>query len=111
MSARRSSISYKDIIMTSPARAAANAANAQLSTGPRTEEGKANSSRNSLKYGLASDQNFIVPGEDEEFEELHKSLIENLAPADPVEMLEVNTILHAAWSLRRVRMIEATLME
>ena len=66
--------------MTSPARAAANAANAQLSTGPRTEEGKTKSSRNALKYGLACEQNFIVPGEEEEFEELHKSLIENLAP-------------------------------
>jgi hypothetical protein len=108
---RRSLISHKDILMTSPARAAANAANAQLSTGPRTEAGKSNSSRNALKHGLASEQNFIAPGEEEEFAELFESLIETLAPTNGVEMLQVETALHAAWSLRRFRTVEATLME
>src|SRR5262245_26259937 len=97
--------------MTSPARAAANAVNAQLSTGPRSEEGKALSSRNATRHGLTSQQNFIAPGEQEEFDELFDSLLQNLAPADGVEMLQFDTILHAAWSLRRCRTIEATLME
>ncbi len=37
---------------SSPARIAANRANAQLSTGPRTEQGKAASRGNALKHGL-----------------------------------------------------------
>ena len=38
--------------MSSPAQLAANRANAQLSTGPRTEQGKAISSRNNFKHGF-----------------------------------------------------------
>jgi hypothetical protein len=41
-------------ITISPRRLEANQANAQLSTGPRTEEGKARSSTNGLKLGLTS---------------------------------------------------------
>ena len=44
-------------------RAAINRANAQLSTGPRTSAGKASSSRNATKHGLASGQ-LIIFGED-----------------------------------------------
>ncbi len=40
---------------TSPARIAANRANAALSTGPRTEEGKTRSRANSLKHGLTAE--------------------------------------------------------
>src|SRR5579871_490611 len=97
--------------MTSTARAAANAANAQLSTGPRTEAGKARSSRNALSHGLASSQNFILPGEEPAFAAMHDSLLDQLAPADGVEMLEFELALHAAWSLRRCRLIETGLMQ
>ena len=38
--------------MSTQAQLAANQANAQLSTGPNTEEGKAASSRNNLTHGL-----------------------------------------------------------
>ena len=38
--------------MTSPARFSANRANARRSTGPRTKQGKATSSRNAVRHGL-----------------------------------------------------------
>ena len=41
----------------------ANQANAQLSTGPRTEQGKAISSFNSLRHGLTA-MTVLLPGED-----------------------------------------------
>ena len=49
--------------MTTEAKIEANRANAQHSTGPRTEEGKAASSRNALKHGLTS-FTVLLPTED-----------------------------------------------
>ena len=49
--------------MSSAAQVAANVANAQHSTGPRTEEGKQTSSRNALKHGLTA-STVLIPGED-----------------------------------------------
>ena len=48
---------------SSPARLAANRANAQKSTGPKTEEGKARSRANALKHGLTG-AGIALPGED-----------------------------------------------
>ncbi|HET7108783.1 MAG TPA: hypothetical protein VFI38_18355, partial [Candidatus Acidoferrum sp.] len=96
--------------MTSTARATANVANAQLSTGPRTEDGKARSSRNAVKHGLTSKHLVIAPGEEEEFAELHDSLFAQLAPEGPLEMGLFNMLVHAAWQLERFRALEAQLM-
>ena len=48
---------------SSPARVAANRANAQKSTGPRTEAGKARSRANAVKHGLTG-AGIALPGED-----------------------------------------------
>jgi hypothetical protein len=95
--------------MTATACAAANAANAQLSTGPKTEEGKARSSRNAVKHGLTSKQRVIAPGEEEQFADLHDSLLDQLAPTGALEMGIFNMIVHAAWNLERFRTLEAQL--
>lgn len=47
----------------SPARLAANIANAQKSTGPKTEEGKTRSRANSYKHGLTG-RGIVLPSED-----------------------------------------------
>jgi len=96
--------------MTDNARAAVNYANAQLSTGPRTEPGKARSSRNAVKHGLTSKQLVLAPGEEEEFGELHDSLHQQLAPEGALEMGIFNMLVHAAWNLERFRTLEARLM-
>jgi len=96
--------------MTATARATANAANASLSTGPRTETAKARSSRNAIKHGLTSKHLVIAPGEEEEFAELHDSLLEQLAPEGALEMGLFNMLAHAAWNLQRFRALEAQLM-
>ena len=51
--------------MATPAQITANIVNAQQSTRPRTEAGKATSSRNALKHGLTA-QTVLLLGEDEE---------------------------------------------
>ncbi len=49
---------------TSPARVQANRRNAQLSTGPKTVEGKANSRMNAFQHGMAGAGDLLAPGED-----------------------------------------------
>ena len=47
--------------MTSERQIVANRANAQASTGPKTDAGKARSSRNALKHGATA--KYLLPGE------------------------------------------------
>jgi hypothetical protein len=96
--------------MTPATSAATNAANAQLSTGPRTAEGKARSSRNAVKHGLTSKQLVIAPDEEEEFAELHDALHAQVSPEGALEMGIFNMLVHAAWNLERFRTLEARLM-
>jgi hypothetical protein len=93
--------------MSTAAQVIANRANAQLSTGPRSVEGKAASSRNALKFGIHA-KSLVIPGEDpEELEELTHDYERDLAPVGAVESALLETIVRAAWMMRRVARIEA----
>ena len=64
---------------------AANRANARLSTGPRTHDGKARSASNNLRHGLASGR-LIISGENPaDFDELVEGLRAEYNPATPTE--------------------------
>ena len=60
--------------MSTAAQILANRENAQHSTGPRTEEGKANSSLNNLHHGLAARGFIVLPGQESAFEDLEAGL-------------------------------------
>ena len=93
--------------MATPAQVTANRANAQLSTGPRSVEGKAASSRNSLKLGLTA-QSLIIPGEDPaDFEQFAASHEQKFQPVGPVEEELLETDIRSAWMKRRYARIEA----
>ena len=93
--------------MSTPAQVTANRANAQLSTGPRSVEGKASSSRNALKFGIHA-QSLVIPGEDpEELEALARDYERDLRPTGPVESAVVQTLVHSDWMLRRLARIDA----
>ena len=66
--------------MATPAQCTANAANAQHSTGPKTEEGKARSARNGIKNGIFAAYERLAPAEsarvNEFIEELHEGFPE-----------------------------------
>jgi len=82
-------------------RAQINRANAQLSTGPRTAEGKLASSRNSTKHGLASSQ-VIIPGEDPAaFDALLNNFLEEHQPATSTEELLVKEMAQSYWLTER----------
>jgi len=91
--------------MSTAAQVAANRANAQKSTGPTSEEGKAKSSANRLSHGFASNAT-IMPGEDpEEFKALLDSLVEEHQPATDTEQILVEKMATNQWlSLRAFRL-------
>ena len=93
--------------MATPAQFAANQANAQSSTGPRTPEGKAQVSQNALQHGLTSRHLVIPPDQQQEFDDLQASLLADLDPQGAIETVVFHDLLHAAWNLHRYRIIEA----
>jgi hypothetical protein len=92
---------------TSPARLAANTANAQFSTGPRTVEGKSRSSQNASKHGLTAREVIIAPGEQEIFDALLSGLEADVKPQGAIQQTLFNELVASAWNLRRVRLLEA----
>jgi hypothetical protein len=87
--------------MATSAQTDANRRNARLSTGPTSEKGKANASRNAMKFGLYS-RHLLLPGEDEqELTKLRDGLYARLKPVGEMEDLYVERIIAAAWRLRR----------
>ena len=95
--------------MSSPAQIAANIANAQSSTGPRTEAGRAKSSKNSVTLGLFSGD-FIRPGEESAYASLNAALLHDLAPVGILENVLVDEIQRATWRLRRCGEVESHLV-
>src|SRR5688572_5434341 len=81
----------------------ANRRNAQRSTGPRTEEGKAASARNATTHG-AFCADLLLPGEDaEELMALKQGIDAALSPGDAIERELADRIAATKWRLRRLR--------
>jgi len=97
--------------MLTDAKIAANQANAQHSTGPRTPEGKAAVSQNSVTLGLFSARDLVRPEDQSEYDELRAGLEAELCPATTMERTHAMEILHASWRLRRCAVVEAGLLE
>ena len=86
--------------------------NGALSNGPKTEEGKARSSQNSLKHGLNSDKILVLHTEkQEDYDALRAAYVKRFAPHDEVELELVDEMVGARWRLRRIRAIETETME
>jgi len=95
----------------SPQQLEANRENAQRSTGPRTAQGKRNSSKNALKHGLLSKELVIRSGEGresaKEFQHLLSQLREDLQPSGRAEESFVEIIAACDWRFRRALRAEA----
>jgi len=85
--------------------------NGAKSKGPVTPEGRARSSRNSLRHGLSSAV-VVLPHEDRaQFESLRDSYMESFQPADQPQHDLIETMAAARWRLNRLVEIEAKLFE
>jgi hypothetical protein len=93
--------------MSTQAQINSNQVNAQHSTGPVTAAGKARSARNALRHGLTSKDVVIPPGKEEAFRTLQNSLSVELQPEGAVQELVFRQLVHAAWNLERIRLMEA----
>ena len=92
--------------MSSQAQVAANQANAQLSTGPTSTEGKAKSSLNALKTGLTG-HTVLLPTDDAELYEanlLHH--VEAINPVGEKETALVQSLADTEWRLARIPGLE-----
>ena len=97
--------------MTSQKQIEANRRNAQKSTGPRTPQGKARSSRNAVKHGLTATRVVMFDEDGEEFEGIRQQLVEELAPGGGFSAILAGRIAAASWRLKRAGKIECEMME
>ncbi|WZO96258.1 hypothetical protein EP7_003247 [Isosphaeraceae bacterium EP7] len=84
----------------------ANRRNAQKSTGPRTEEGKARSRRNSLIHGLAGAGVVVPEDEAQAARERGEQLVSSLRPMNAFELGLVETIAIESVRIDRCRIEE-----
>ncbi|HWC98693.1 MAG TPA: hypothetical protein VG456_18160 [Candidatus Sulfopaludibacter sp.] len=95
--------------MSSVRQIEANRRNAQKSTGPATNQGKAAIRFNALKSGIDA-ESMIIPGEDiEKLKTLAAEFADTWKPADAQERELLDQLTDDAWRLRRLRAIEAKL--
>ena len=95
--------------MSSAAQIAANIANAQSSTGPTSEAGKATSAKNAVTFGLFSGD-FIRPGEEEGYAALHAGLVRQFSPGSLLEAILIEEMHRATWRLQRCGEVESHLV-
>ena len=93
--------------MATTAQMNANRANAQLSTGPTSETGRAISSKNAAKTGLTG-RTILLPAEDAAGYESHlASFREHFKPAGEAELNLVQSLADTEWRLQRIPSLEA----
>ncbi len=92
--------------MPTEAQILANRQNASKSTGPKTPEGKAAASKNSLKHGLLSSSDVILSESQSEFEIFRDEIFKELAPQTPVETILVQRIVSLSWRLKRTSFLQ-----
>lgn len=97
--------------MTTEKQAAANKANAQKSTGPKTPEGKAVVAMNAVSHGILSRRLFLTGEDPAEFESLQADLHKALRPVGALELALVEKIGVALWKQKRLVAAETAMVE
>ncbi len=97
--------------MSTSAQISANQMNSQLSTGPRTESGKAAASQNARKHGLTSELT-VLPSEDQsEFDDLLERYRNQFGFDGEHESFLVEQMARSRWKLARVQRLETATFE
>ena len=91
----------------------ANRKNAQLSTGPKTEAGKAKSALNAVKHGIFTKECLkdISDEEARDYETLRLGIFESLKPKDQMQAILCDKVTIDVWRLRKVLAFEQGAMQ
>jgi hypothetical protein len=92
--------------MASPAQLTANIANAQKSSGPKTEKGKHRTRLNAYRHGLTGQICLLTADEHEAFEQRCTGIRDSLQPVGALELNLAQSIAEDHWRLKRARAIE-----
>lgn len=96
--------------MSSQKQIEANRRNAEKSTGPKTEVGKATVSKNAIKHGLLSEETRLPWEEEEELDDLRKKLADTLRPVGALEEIVVDRMISLTWRIKRASRIESGIL-
>lgn len=84
-----------------------NRKNARQSSGPKTPNGKRNSSRNSTKHGFFAKELVLSDEERVEVQTLHRSLREQLQPGTALQCIGLEEIVCCSWRCKLAARLEA----
>ena len=104
----------KPVTPISDAQLAANRANAQHSTGPKTDAGRAISSQNRTTHGLARHNGtfILLPSEDKNgFEALKAYLAAEHEPSTETESILINGMAESHWLANRAQTLQNTCLD
>jgi hypothetical protein len=87
-----------------------NRANAQHSTGPRSDAGKQRSALNALTHGLTA-RTAVLPAEDPAaYQQHHRQFHDEYRPATPTETQLVHELADTSWRMNRIPLLEADVL-
>jgi len=92
--------------MSTKAQINANRQNAQKSTGPQTDEGKAVVSQNAVKHGLFAAEAVISVEDPADYELYRDKYLAELLPVGMVESMLAERIVSLAWRLQRAERMQ-----
>jgi hypothetical protein len=96
----------RQALKASQAQLAANRVNSQLSTGPKTEAGRAISSQNALKTALTG-RTVLLPTDNlDEYKSLQTQFLNTYKPATEDERALVQHLLDTTWRIKRILSLE-----
>jgi hypothetical protein len=101
---------FRKTMSATAAQIQANQANAQLSTGPRTEQGKAVASVNSRKHGFSARLFALRTSEAAPYADFHREFRDQLQPRGALEDYHFEMFVQAAWNLLRLRQAEGEIL-
>jgi hypothetical protein len=97
--------------MSTPAQISANQRNAQSSTGPCTDAGKALCSQNGVSHGLSSNFSVLAHESQSEFDALLASLRAEFSPATENDQFLVGEMAQSRWKMQRIDRLETRALD
>ena len=92
--------------MASEAQISANRQNAEKSTGPRTDEGKAAISQNAFKHGLFVDKAVVRDESQDEYDLRREAALAELRPVGEMESIIAERLVNLSWRLKRAERMQ-----